>query len=157
MPYFERKLWQKQIDKITEVDTEIVDDNVDMEKIALSILSTEAGPQHALGGRFRCRKLVQPGESGVIVLSIAANDDGGPVTLDLSPGDLQSRSGCAISANLIQLKPAQLTIPPGGSQRLEVHVQIPHSTKPGVYSGRVTGNNPDSVIFIVEYEVNQNS
>ena len=74
---------------------------------------------------------------------------------DLSSGDLRSRSGASLSANLVQLEPAKLTIPPGGSERLEVHVRISQSAEPGVYSGRVTGNCPESVSFVVEYEVTQ--
>ncbi|MGI9388538.1 MAG: hypothetical protein ACR2O1_00650 [Boseongicola sp.] len=141
--------------KVPEINQGSAVADIDIAKMARTILAAETGPRIASVGPFRCRKPVHPGGRGVIVLNVAANNDGGPVTIELSPSDLHSRSGCSIAADLIRLEPSQVTIPPGSSETLKVHVKIPQSADPGIYSGRVSGYCPEPVSFVVEYEVVQ--
>ena len=154
MPYFERKPWSEMLGGLTDINVtpKAANDDFDIAELAQTILTAESR-KHALDGPFRCRKQVCPEEKAKLVLNVAADDNGGPLTLDLSPGDLRARSGHVIPSNLVHVEPARLRIPPGGSQSFEVHVLVPHSAEQGLYSGRVVGNGPEPISFIVEFEV----
>lgn len=96
---------------------------------------------------------MSPGQSGSITLEVSADSAGGALTLDLSPGDLRSRSGAIIPANKIKVRPDHLAIAPGSNGRFVVDILVPLQSKPAIYTGRVIGSGPEPVSFQIEVEV----
>lgn len=158
MPYFERKPWLETVQEVTKAgppgDAMLTgEDEPGIGDIARDVLSAETGPQHALDGPYRCRETMSPGQSGSITLEVSADSAGGALTLDLSPGDLRSRSGAIIPANKIKVRPDHLAIAPGSNGRFVVDILVPLQSKPAIYTGRVIGSGPEPVSFQIEVEV----
>lgn len=160
MPYFERKPWAESVGKVDvpEVLTEHMAppavDEAGIVDIAQEVLSAETGPQHPLDGPYRCREVLRPGGEGRMVLEVAADRNGGPLTLDLSPSDLRSGQH-VLPSNRVAVTPSHLSIPPGGAARFEVAFTIPMGAVPGLYSGRIIGTGPEPVSFLIEVEVDK--
>ena len=158
MPYFERKPWLESVQEVAKAgppDAVIAmgENEPGIGDIARDVLSAEMGPQYALDGPYRCRQTLAPGQSGSITLEVSADSAVSALTLDLSPGDLRSRSGAIIPANKIEVWPGQITVAPGTSARFVVEILVPLQTEPGIYTGRVIGSGPEPLSFLIEVEV----
>lgn len=153
MPYFERKPWQEATGAVLSTASKKTPEDFDFATAARSVLSNEASRKQGDCGPFRCRKAVSPGRQGVIVLSVAANGAGGPVTLKFSSGDLRTQSGHEILSRNIHMIPDQIIVEPGARQVIEIRVDIPDQAEPGVYVGNVVGDGPEPMEFVVEIEV----
>ncbi len=154
MPYFERKPWQDAADTALSTASKKTPEDFDFATAARSVLSNEASRKQGDRGPFRCRTVVSPGHQGVIVLSIAANGAGGPMTLNFSSDGLRTHSGREILSRNIKIIPDQIIVEPDARQVVEVRVDVPDQAKPGVFVGNVVGDGPEPMEFAVEFEVN---
>ncbi len=157
MPYFQRKSWQATIDDFPKIASIDSTQHFSFAKAAEAILTSETLRKQRSNGPFRNRKEICAGEVGIVVLSISATSDGGPVSLDFSASDLRSQLGDAIPGCNVSLSPQKVEIAPGGRQVLEVHVSVPDRTEPGIYVGRVFGSGPEPIDFLLEFEVSSDA
>jgi hypothetical protein len=153
MPYFERKTWQETAGARTRKVPPKRDQEVSVKELAQSILRAETERQHSQNAPFRCKKPVSDSNTGIIGVSVSADNTGGPLSLNLVQKDLRCISGQIIPAQFVTLTPDVLTILPGESASFEVQLRVPNEATPGLYAGRITGHGTESLSFIVEFEV----
>lgn len=152
MPYFERKPYKEMIASLAPKASRAADDPP-FEDLARAILSSETGPQHALDGPFECATPIAPGHKGHITLNFAARGDGPPLELSFTTSDLHGPEGHVLPADLIDVKPASLSLSPGQSSDVVVSVTVPTDRSPGQYQGRVTAMGSEPTAIVVRFTV----
>lgn len=150
MPYFQRKPY---LETMTEAAPKSAPPEERFADLARGVLAAETAPAQAFEGPFRVARPVAPGEEGRVTLSIAADDRGGPLTLNFSAEDLRGADGGVIPSGMIALRPERVTVRPGGSADVHVDVRPPRDAHPGVYRGRIVGTGTEPLTLLIEVEV----
>ena len=155
MPYFERKPYAEMMAEAAAREAQRAEASEEpaFEDLARGVLAAESAPERAYVGPFRVREVVAPGRRGGLTVAIAADRQGGPLTLDFAEGDLRGPGDAAIPASRMRLSPARMTIPPGEAVDVDISILVPEETAPGVYCGRVVGHGSEPTTIHVEVEV----
>lgn len=152
MPYFERKPYTEMLADAAAKAPPAAPD-VSFEELARAVLSNETGPQHALDGPFECKAPIAPGKSGQITLSFAAQGDGPPLELAFGTSDLHGPDGHVLPADLIDVKPASLSLAPGQRSDVIVTATVPMDRAPGTYQGRITAMGSEPTAIVIRFRV----
>lgn len=153
MPYFVRKPFEKQL---ADTNTCVVDNAGDenpFSDLARLVLSTETGKHQTLDGPFRCRRPCSPGSVANLTLSLSADTNGGPVSVELLPGDLHGPQARIIPATSLRVNPDSVLVRPGQSAEIVVSLDAPLGVSPGLYRGRIAGTGSEPTVLIVEFEI----
>lgn len=155
MPYFERKPFSEMFDPSVNPMPETPEAE-DFTDLARSVLASETGPQHGLAGPFRVKAPIEPGNDGRLTVEIAVDNEGGPLELSLTSGDLRGPPGTfAIPADMVSIRPKQVRLAPGDDVDVVVTISVPLDTPAGLYRGRIAALGEEPVMLIIEIEVDE--
>ncbi len=153
MPYFERRPYREMMTEDAAARGGVAPEEA-FAGLAREVLSSETAPRQAIDGPFRVVRPTAPGETGRLTLSIAADERGGPLTLDFTADDLRGpEPGAAIPAGNIAVAPATASVRPGGAVDVTVTIQAPKDAAPGLYRGRIRGEGTEPLALAVEIEI----
>lgn len=153
MPYFQRKPYQETLADLATAHTgKSTPDDTPFRELARSVLDEETGPKNAIEGPFRCKRPIPPGGSGIITLNFAADDAGDALSVQFTTSDLHGPDGAVLPADLIDVKPEEITLRSGQSQDVTITIIVPNEKPAGRYHGRVTalGSEPTSIVIEVD-------
>jgi hypothetical protein len=122
---------------------------IDVLELARNVLSLETSV--AAEGPFRMRGPLQPGECGAMVLELALDMDGPPLTINLKASDLVGTDSL-LGADSVRIDPSVLTLRTTTPAQVTVTVQVPADARSGRYAGTLsaTGDETFAVAFQVE-------
>lgn len=153
MPYFVRKPFEEQLADTDACVAEQASDEIPFSEMARQVLTSEKGMCQTLDGPFRCRKPGNAGSTASLTLALSANTNGGPVTVDFLPGDLQGPQASIIPASSLRVSPDSVMVQPGNSVDVVVSLDAPPDISPGLYRGKIVGTGNEPTVLIVEFEV----
>jgi len=78
---------------------------------------------------------VKPGQTAQILIALQNDDPAEETEYSLNVTDLISPSGSNIPASAVHINPSQKTIAPDGSVDVQIKINIPADTSPGIYTG----------------------
>jgi hypothetical protein len=147
MPYFKRRPYAEREARASDPPPAAREDFLALARAALS--GTESADAQV---PFRVRGPIRPGGSGAMTLELALEADGPPVAVTLSAGDLLG-SAMRIPAPSVRILPPTVTLSPGATIPVDVTIDVPKDTLPGLYAGTVMLAGAEARAIAIEAEI----